>query len=151
MIGVDLRYEQFWGLALLLTRIGKWVWNVRGVVLTWQELIYYMSSFEDFPFYWWELTSGVWNVRGVVLTWQVWRLVTPCRGETSEVYTRLGVLKIFIIRGVVLNLTMIAFMDLPLYRRELVGDFWWKNKINCQRWNINMTIINFLGTWEVHR
>ena len=29
-----------------------------------------MSSFEDLPFYWWELVSKVWIVRSVVLTWQ---------------------------------------------------------------------------------
>jgi len=49
--------------------------------------------------------------------------VTPCNGETSEVHTRWGILKLFITRGVVLNLTMIEFVDLTLYGRELVGDF----------------------------
>ena len=63
----------------------------------------------------------------------------------------LGVLKHSIVRGVVLNLTMIESVDLLLHGRELVGDFWWKNKMNYQRCNINMTIINFLGTWEIHR
>jgi len=46
------------------------VWNVRGVVLTWQELVCDRSNFEDLSFYCWEMTSGVWNVKGVVLTWQ---------------------------------------------------------------------------------
>ena len=73
------------------------VWNVRGIVLTWQELVYDMSNFEDLSF---------------------------CGRElTSEVCTRWGVLKLSIVRGVVLNLTMIKFVDLPLYRRELAGDF----------------------------
>ena len=65
----------------------------------------------------------------------------------------LGSIELFIVRDLALNLTMIAFVDLPLsfvdlplYGRELVGDFWWKNKINCQRCNINVTIIDFLGT-----
>jgi len=77
--------------------------------------------------------------------------VTPCKGETSEVCTHWGVLKLFIVRGLALNLTMIAFVDLPFYGRELVGDFWWKNKMNCQRCNISVTIIDFLETWEVRR
>ena len=68
-----------------------------------------------------------------------------------KVCTHWGVLKLFTVRGVVLNLTMIESMDLLLHGRELIGDFWWKNKMNCQRCNINMTIINFLGTWEVCR
>ena len=80
-----------------------------------------MSNFEDLSFYWCELTSAMWNVRGIVLTWQIWRFVTPYRGETSEVCTHWGVLKFFIIRGIVLNLTMIVFVDLPFYGRELVG------------------------------
>ena len=83
-----------------------------------------------------ELDSNLITVRGMVLnltvicqrcnvnlTEQVWRFVTPCRGETSEVCTRWGVLKLFIVRNLILNLTMIAFVDLPLYGRELVGDF----------------------------
>jgi len=41
----------------------------------------------------------------------------------SKVYTHWGVLKLFLIRGLVLNLTMIEFVDLALYGRELVGDF----------------------------
>ena len=49
--------------------------------------------------------------------------MTPYRGEISEVYTRWGVLKLFTVRGVVLNLTMIESIDLPLQGRELVGDF----------------------------
>ena len=49
--------------------------------------------------------------------------MTPCKGETSEVRTRWGVLKLSIVRGVVLNLTMIESVDLPLHGRELVGDF----------------------------
>jgi len=49
--------------------------------------------------------------------------VTPCKGETSEVRTCWGVSKLSIIRGVGLNLTMIEYVDLPLYGRELVGDF----------------------------
>jgi len=49
--------------------------------------------------------------------------VTPCKGETSEVRTHWGVLKYFIVRGVVLNLTMIELVNIPLYARELVGDF----------------------------
>ena len=40
-----------------------------------------------------------------------------------QVRTRWGVLKLSIIKVVVLNLTMIEFVDLPLYGRELVGDF----------------------------
>ena len=48
--------------------------------------------------------------------------MTPCKGGTSEVRTHWGVLKLFIFRSVVLNLAMIELMDLPLYRRELVGD-----------------------------
>ena len=40
-----------------------------------------------------------------------------------EVRTRWGVLKLFTVRGVVLNLTMIESVDPPLYGRELVGDF----------------------------
>jgi len=40
-----------------------------------------------------------------------------------EVRTHWGVLKLFTVRGVVLNLTMIELMGLPLYGRELVGDF----------------------------
>ena len=40
-----------------------------------------------------------------------------------EVCTHCGVLKLFIVRGVVLNLTMIEFVDLPLYGKELVGEF----------------------------
>ena len=49
--------------------------------------------------------------------------MTPCKGETSEVRTHGGVLKLSIVRGVVLKLTMIESVDLPLYGRELVGDF----------------------------
>ena len=49
--------------------------------------------------------------------------MTLCNRETSEVRTHWGVLKLSIVRGVVLNLTMIAFVDLPLYGKELVGDF----------------------------
>ena len=85
-----------------------------------------MSNFEDLSFNWWELTSGVWNVRGVVLTWQFGWFVTSCRGATSEASTCWGVLKLFIVRGLILNLTMIVFVDLPLYERELIGDFGWK-------------------------
>ena len=92
-------------------------------MLTWQEFVCDRSNVEDLSFYWWELTSEIWDVRGVILTWQILRFVTSCRGETNEICTRWGVLKIFIVRGVVLNLTMIAFVDLPLYGRELVGDF----------------------------
>jgi len=40
-----------------------------------------------------------------------------------EVCTRWGVLKIFTVRGVVLNLIMIESVDPPLYGKELVGDF----------------------------
>ena len=40
-----------------------------------------------------------------------------------EVYSRWGVLKLFTVRGIVLNLTMIESVDLPLHGRELVGDF----------------------------
>jgi len=40
-----------------------------------------------------------------------------------KVCTRWRVLKPFIVRGAVLNLTMIEFVDPPLYERELVGDF----------------------------
>jgi len=55
--------------------------------------------------------------------------VTPCRGETSEVCTRWGVLKFFIVRGLVsVKITMIVFVNLPFYGRELVGDFGWKVK-----------------------
>ena len=54
--------------------------------------------------------------------------MTPFRGATSEVCTRWGVLKVFIVRGLILNLTMIVFVDLPLYGRELLGDFGWKVK-----------------------
>ena len=107
------------------------IWSVRGVILTWQELFCERSNFEDLSFYWWELISGIWNVRGLILTWQElicdrtnfedlsfywWEL-------TSGVCTRWGVSKFFNVRGVVLNLTMIVFVDLPLYGRELVGDF----------------------------
>ena len=53
--------------------------------------------------------------------------MTPCRGETSEVCTRWGVLKFFIV-GCSVNIAMIVFVDLPLYERELVGDFRWKVK-----------------------
>jgi len=49
--------------------------------------------------------------------------VTLCKGETSEVCIRWGVSKLSIVRGVVLNLTMIESVDLPFYGRELVGDF----------------------------
>ena len=49
--------------------------------------------------------------------------MTPCKGETSEVCTRWGVSKLFIVRGVVLNLKMIESVDLPFYGRELVEDF----------------------------
>ena len=52
-----------------------------------------------------------------------WGLVTLCKGETSEVCIRWGVSKLSIVRGVVLNLTMIESVDLPFYGRELVGDF----------------------------
>ena len=39
------------------------------------------------------------------------------------------VLKRFIVRGLVsINIAMIVFVDLPLYGRELVGDFGWKVK-----------------------
>ena len=48
-----------------------------------------------------------------------------------------------IVKGLVLNITMIEFVDLPLYRRELVGTLV-KNKMNCQRCNVNVTIIDFL-------
>ena len=83
-----------------------------------------MSNSGDLSFYWWELTSEVCNVRGIVLTWQVWRLVTPCRGAISESLYSLGSMKFFfIVRGVVLNLTMIESVDLPLYGRKLVGEF----------------------------
>ena len=40
-----------------------------------------------------------------------------------KVRIRWRVLKLFIVRGIVLNLTMVDSMDLPLYERELVGDF----------------------------
>ena len=40
-----------------------------------------------------------------------------------KVSTHWGVLKLFTVRGVILNLTMIEAVDLPLYGRELVGDF----------------------------
>ena len=40
-----------------------------------------------------------------------------------EVRTRWKVLKFFTVRGVVLNLTMIEFVELPLYGKEFVGDF----------------------------
>ena len=49
--------------------------------------------------------------------------MTPCKGETSEVRTHWGVLKLSIVRGVVLNLRMIESVDLSLFERELVGDF----------------------------
>ena len=49
--------------------------------------------------------------------------MTLFKEETSKVRTRLGILKLFIVRSVVLNLTMIELMDLPLYGREFVGDF----------------------------
>ena len=53
------------------------VWNIRGVVLTWQELVCGMRNFEDLPF---------------------------CKRElTSEVCTRWGVLKLFSVRDVVLT------------------------------------------------
>jgi len=55
-------------------------------------------------------------------------LVTPCKGETSEVCTRWGALKLSIVRGVVLNLTIIEFVDLSLYGRELGRGLWWKIK-----------------------
>jgi len=42
---------------------------------------------------------------------------------TSGVRTHWGVLTLFIVRGIVLNLTVIEFVDLPLYERELAGDF----------------------------
>ena len=48
--------------------------------------------------------------------------MTPCKGWISEVRTRWRVLKLFTVRGVVLNLAMIEFVDLPLYGRELAGD-----------------------------
>ena len=72
--------------------------------------------------------------------------MTPCQGETSEVRTQWGVLKLFIVRRVVLNLTMIELVDLPLYGENWKGILV-KNKMNCQRCNINVTIIDFLGTW----
>ena len=55
-----------------------------------------------------------------------------------EVCTHWRVLKLFTIRDVVLNLTMIEFVDQPFYGRELVGDLV-ENKMNCQRFNINLT------------
>jgi len=42
---------------------------------------------------------------------------------------------------------MIVFMDLPLYRRELIEE----SKLNCQRFNINVTTVDFLGIWEICR
>jgi len=50
----------------------------------------------------------------------------------------------------VLNLTMIELVDLSFYGRELVGDFGRKQN-ELSRCNINVIIINFLGTWKVHR
>jgi len=38
---------------------------------------------------------------------------------------------------------MIKFVDLSLYTRELVGVF--GGKMKCQRYNINVIIIDFLG------
>ena len=58
---------------------------VRGVMLTWQELVCDMSNFEDLSFYWRELISEVWIVRGVVSTWQFWRLMIPCKGVVQGV------------------------------------------------------------------
>ena len=49
--------------------------------------------------------------------------MSPYRRETSEVCTCWGVLNFFIVTGVILNLKMIMFVDLPLYGRDLVGDF----------------------------
>ena len=49
--------------------------------------------------------------------------MTPYKGETSEVRTHWGVLKLSTIRDVVLNLTMIELVDLPLYGGKLVGGF----------------------------
>ena len=54
---------------------------------------------------------------------QFWGLVILCKGEISEVHTYWGVLELFIVRSVVLNLTMIESVDLPLYGREWVGYF----------------------------
>ena len=49
--------------------------------------------------------------------------MTPYKGVISGSSYSLGVLKLFTIRGVVLNLTVIELVDLPFYERELVGDF----------------------------
>ena len=71
--------------------------------------------------------------------------MTPCRGETSEICTRWGILKIFIVRGVVLNLTMIVFYGpTTLWKRIGRGLLVKKNKINCQKCNINVAIVDFL-------
>ena len=43
---------------------------------------------------------------------------------------------------------MIVFVDLPFYGKELVGDFWMESKMNCQRFNINVTIVDFLRHGE---
>ena len=75
--------------------------------------------------------------------------MTPCRGATSEAYTRWVVLKLFIVRDLILNLTMIVFVDLPLYGRELVGEFGGNFKMKCQRFNINVIIIDFLEVCKI--
>jgi len=35
-------------------------------------------------------------------------------------------------------------VDLTFYGRELVRDFWVERKMNCQRFNINVTLVDFL-------
>ena len=97
MTVVDLWYEQSWGLVILLMRIDKWSLECQGCSINLTKINLWYEQF--------------------------WGLVTTYTGESSEVCTHWGVLKLCIIRGVVLNLTMIELVDLPLYGREFVGDF----------------------------
>ena len=68
----------------------------------------------------------------------------PCRRETSKVCTHWGVLKFFIARGMVLNLTIIVFVDLPFLWKRIGRGFWVESKLNYQTFNISMTIVDFL-------
>ena len=140
---MDLRYEQFWRLVILLMRIGKWnLKNARGIELTWQIWICDMSNFEDLSFFWWELTSEVWSARGIVLTWQVW-ICDMSNFEGLPFYWWELASEVLKCQRYSVNLAiwicdMSNFEDLSFYWWELTSEVWsaWGIVLTWQSWRL---------------
>ena len=106
MTRVNLRYKQFWGLVILWTRIDK-------------ESLEYQRCSVNFIIVYFAIWVILRTYHSVDENWQV-------KFGMSKVRTRWGVLKLFTVRDVILNITVICQMcDVNMTRVNLRYEQFW--------------------------